>query len=228
MDLYLQVREKEGRLYSDEMATRLPDVAPDHPLGMEWRARRSSAARLIAYLEHLSKPIQVLDLGCGNGWLSNLMARSGTLVAGVDRNEPELAQASRIFSRNRNVVWVHADIFRPPFGSGAFDVIVVASAIQYFVDLREMIDAAKSVLRPQGEIHILDSPFYSSEQWPAARERSRRYYERLGVPEMQEHYHHHSLAALEAYNPETLYTPSPQSNSQDYEDSPFLWIRLRP
>jgi ubiquinone/menaquinone biosynthesis C-methylase UbiE len=228
MDLYLQVREREGRLYSDEIVARLPDVPPDHPLGTEWHARKRSATRLVSYLEQLSKPILVMDLGCGNGWLSNLMARAGITVAGVDRNEPELAQASRAFQKNENVVWVHADIFCPPFRIGAFDVIVIASAIQYFVDLRQLIDAAARVLRPQGELHILDSPFYSSEQSSAARERSRQYYERLGVPEMQDHYHHHSLAALEGLNPVSLYTPPPRSNSQDYKDSPFLWIRLRP
>ncbi len=49
IDLYLRVREKEGRLYSDQIVARLPDIPADHPLVDEWRARaefRKSARTL--------------------------------------------------------------------------------------------------------------------------------------------------------------------------------------
>jgi SAM-dependent methyltransferase len=131
-------------------------------------------------------------------------------------------QARRVFAHRQNVTWVAADIFCPPFGR-SFNVVVMASSIQYFPDLSQLIEALLPILRDNGEIHILDSPLYSKDDLPAARERSRRYYEQLGFPSMAAHYHHHTPAALDPYHPVWLYHPDPS-----VKDSPFPWIRLRP
>ena len=80
------------------------------------------------------------------------------------------------------------------------------------------------LLKARGEIHILDSPLYSIDALPGARERSRQYYENLGFPEMAANYHHHSAEALTAYRPTWLYIP-PSPPSRD--DSPFPWVSLR-
>ena len=223
LDLYLRVREREGRLYSDETVRQLPSMPADHPLHDEWRARAASADRLTAYLGRLPKPVAVLDLGCGNGWLSHRIAIScDSFTVGLDRDGPELHQARRAFARHDKLSWIAADIFRPPFADGRFDVIVVASAIQYFADLSCLINTLFPLLSTNGEIHILDSPLYSHDELPAARDRSRRYYQRLGIPEMAAHYHHHSRSVLEAYNPLWLYMPRHEPH-----DSPFPWVCLR-
>ena len=88
-DLYLRVREREGRLYTDDIASHLPDFPSDHPLKSEWLARASSARRLLKYLRRLPRSLDVLDVGCGNGWLSHLVAGvEGTRVWGLDRPGP--------------------------------------------------------------------------------------------------------------------------------------------
>lgn len=220
-DLYLEVRAKEGRLYPDDIVKQLPNVPASHPLAAEWRARDASSRRLAVYLAGLGEGITILELGCGNGWLARRMADGARAsVVGLDRDNPELWQARRVFADNPALNWVAADIFSAPFSRGRFDIIVIASAIQYFPDLSELIQALSPLVRPHGEIHILDSRLYSAEELPAARERSRRYYERLGFPEMATHYHHHELEVLEPYHPVWLYRPTGQ-------DSPFPWMCLR-
>ena len=227
MSLYLRVREKEGRLYSDDVVARLPFVANGHPLANEWRARSASASRLTRYLARQPKPLTILDLGCGNGWLSNLLSKSGHCVIGADQNLYELKQAARVFSANPNVTFLDVDIFSAPFAPETFDVILLASAIQYFSNLPVLLNVLFQYLKPQGEIHIIDSPLYTNEEIPDAIQRSGQYYASLGFPEMAEQYFHHCVTDLNPFDPQWLYRPRPRDLRQRLlrsVDSPFPWL----
>ena len=225
INLYLSVREKEGRLYSDEIVARLPSVPDGHPLRDEWRARSASALRLTKYLSRDSEPRTILDLGCGNGWLSNLLCQAGHHVIGVDLNEHELKQAARVFASNRGLCFLEADIFAAPFQSESFDVILLSSVIQYFEDLPAVLNTLLRYLKPAGEIHIIDSPLYSDDESTGAVERSRRYYSALGFPQMADHYFHHRKSDLEAFDADWLYRhPSCLKRWWGGIDSPFPWV----
>jgi SAM-dependent methyltransferase len=221
-DIYLQVRRKEGRIFSDDIVRQLPDLPADHVFCHEWKVRAASAGRMLGYLEGLNRPLTILDLGCGNGWLTHRVAQTGeSRVIGLDRNRLELEQAARVFGSGSRLLWAESNILSAPFAQASFDIILVAAAIQYFPDLRRLILALRALLAPGGEIHLLDSPLYAPEALAAARERSRQYYENLGIPRMAEFYHHHPVTDLDAFNPVFLYRPA-------RDDSPFPWIRLQP
>lgn len=231
INLYLRVREKEGRLYSDEVAARLPLMSNGSPLAEEWRARSASASRLTQYLSRRPKPLSILDLGCGNGWLSNLLSKSGHEVLGVDQNRHELKQAAQVFSPNPRLFFIETNIFSAPFTAATFDVILLASVIQYFHDLPALLTVLPHYLKPQGEIHIMDSPLYSDAEWQAASERSQRYYSSLGFPEMSRYYFHHRLSDLDSFDSKRLYHPQSYMHRLKHflgrVDSPFPWIMIR-
>jgi SAM-dependent methyltransferase len=231
-DLYLAVRQREGRIYLDGVVERLPDVGLDHPHRNEWLARRASARRLLAYVRRRPKPLRVLDLGCGNGWLSaSLSGLPQTYVMGLDTNLTELAQAARVFHAADRAGFLAGDVLRPPWPEGSFDVAVIASSIQYFDDLGGLLRAVGSLLRPGGEAHILDSPIYEDPDVDAARHRSEAYYAQLGFPEMAVRYHHHTWAALDGFDVACLYDPGTLSarlqRRLGHVDSPFPWLRVR-
>ena len=171
-DLYLRLREKEGRLYSDDIVARLPLMPDGHRFAAEWRARSASASRLTRYLSSRPRPLSILDLGCGNGWLSNLLSKAGHSVLGMDQNRHELKQAARVFTTNSHLSFLEADIFSAPFIPGYFDVIVLASVLQYFQDAPGLVSMLSNYLKPQGEIHILDTPLYLDSELDAAVLRS--------------------------------------------------------
>ena len=230
--LYLAVRQREGRLYSDEVVALLPATENAHPHHAEWQARRASARRLAAYLRGRSQGLRILDLGCGNGWLAALARLPGVRVTGLDINGLELAQAARVFGKTDCATFPAADVFRPPFPAGNFDVVVMASAAQYFADLASLFGALRTLLLTDGgEIHLLDSPFYRDDEVQAARSRSAAYYEDLGFPEMSARYHHHTWRELNGtdfsllYNPRTL--QSKLRRRLGATDSPFPWVRVR-
>lgn len=231
-DLYLRVREKEQRLYADNVVAALPDITPDHPLSAEWRARRRSLERLAAYLKDSAaqQPARLLELGCGNGWLSHrLSAVPAWQIIGLDRLGPELRQAARLFPAQR-LSFLATDIFKPPFEEAAFNIIVVASAIQYFSDLPGLIRSLGRLLKTDGELHLLDSPLYDADEVPAARKRTDDYYAALGFPEMAAHYFHHTFAELRPFAPRWLYRPSAAPArlraALGRPDSPFPWFAI--
>jgi SAM-dependent methyltransferase len=231
--LYSQLREREGRTYSDAEVARLPDVPRSHPHWREWQARTSSARRLCAFLARRGTPLTILELGCGNGWLTGRLARlNGSRTIGVDINQRELAQARRVFAAPASPWFVCADIFAAPFRPRTFDIVVLAAALQYFADPRALVAHLASLLTAGGEVHILDSPLYRDDQVEAAAERSRAHFERLGVPALTAFYHHHRLSDLAPFDPEVIVDPRSLASRwrriRGGIDSPFPWIRLRP
>ena len=75
---YLKIRQKEKRLYADEEVKHLPDIAPWHVHYREWQFRKRSATRLMRYLEKKKRALNMLEVGCGNGWLSAKLAMNSS------------------------------------------------------------------------------------------------------------------------------------------------------
>lgn len=63
----------------------------------------------------------ILDAGCGNGLLNNLIANAGATVLGFDFS----LSVEKAFDKNTNPnAWfVQADVQFPPFADGAFDIV---------------------------------------------------------------------------------------------------------
>lgn len=229
---YLDVRKKEHRVYPDETVAKLPHVPVDHPLAHEWKLRTASSELLINYLKKSPKK-RLLEIGCGNGWLSHQLAESlGIEVTGQDINENELTQAARVFRNlHDRLTFIYADVFEPAMPFNYFDCIVLASSIQYFQDLPVLIQRCKKLLTVSGEIHILDSPLYSPAGIADARHRTEAYFTSLGYPEMKTFYYHHSKNDLMSFNPTFLFDPS-QSIERlkklvGLKQPAFPWVMIR-
>src|SRR5579872_1308695 len=108
---YIVIRSLEDRLATDEELAKLPETPAEHPHHREWETRRRSAGRLVHYLGGRKKAREILDLGCGNGWLTHHLAEMpGVKVTGADINFTELQQAARVFRNDPNLRFVHGDI----------------------------------------------------------------------------------------------------------------------
>lgn len=232
---YLCVRALEGRLYPDEVVRRLPDAPRTDPLAHEWRQRADSARRLVAYLAGAPRPanapLAILEVGCGNGWLTGRLAEiPGSRVTGMDLNEAELEQARRVFGGGLNLCFVTGDVRSAPAPAERLNIIVLASVIQYLADLPGLIRRLADWLAPGGEIHILDSPLYEPSALAAAGERTRAYYAGLGVPLMADLYLHHAWSEFDGLPVEVLYDPVPPGRIGRLlarPRSPFPWLRIR-
>lgn len=233
--LYRKARQAEGRWLSDEALRGLPEQAPYPALRQEWRWRRRSFVRFERYLEYKNRPgapHRLLDLGCGNGWMSNRLAQHPQrTVWGMDLNMEELTQATRVFGRE-NLRFIYADVENSPDltqSVGTFDYIVLAASVQYFPDLTRLLRSLQVLLRPGGEVHLLDSAFYPDESArKAAYQRSEAYYTRIGVPEMAGHYYHHVWPEARQLGAENLNASVKTLFLQQLKWlPPFPWLRFR-
>ncbi|WP_298419117.1 class I SAM-dependent methyltransferase [uncultured Kordia sp.] len=220
---YLAVREKEDRILSDYEVRQLPYIKR-----YEWEFREKSTERFIQYISDKNKSLKILDIGCGNGWFSNKIAKiSETIqIIGLDINREELEQAARIF-KTKNLYFVYADIFKVSTKLEAqFDIITLNGAIQYFEDFKGFITLLQTFLKPNGEIHIIDSPFYKTASVADAKERTKEYYTEIGVPEMAENYFHHDEKLIAEFDLLYKYRWNIIHKILGKKDSPFSWYRF--
>ncbi|WP_115562450.1 class I SAM-dependent methyltransferase [Xanthomonas arboricola] len=212
-DRYLEVRRKEGRLYTDAQVRSLPRPSGKLGASLEWQVRALSSRLLVQHLQARASEGAgegaILELGCGNGWLSQLLAQSLQRdVCGIDVNRTELTQAARVFGHDQRLSFVAADIQTLALPHDVFDVIVVPACIQYFADPAALVRHLLAQLRDDGELHILDSPLYPDRQRAdQSAARSLRYFTGLGVPALAEQYHQHTYAAFDAFAVQWLFDP---------------------
>ncbi len=227
-NLYHPIREKEGRTYTDDEVLALPSTNPSHRHYQEWQLRKRSTGRLLQHLRRKRGLITIVEVGCGNGWLSRCMATvSGSRVIGIDINSVELQQAIRVFSHIPNLQFLYGDMQSDAVPDLSADFIVFAASIQYFPSLPAAIMHAKKKLRSNGEIHIIDSPLYKPAELEAAQQRTQDYYRNLGYPDMSGHYFHHSTTGLNDFNYKILYQPSAFQLSLSPFKNPFPWICIQ-
>jgi SAM-dependent methyltransferase len=227
---YLEARGKEGRLYPDEIVKQLPYLPSKHPQAREWKLRQYNVQLLIELLRKQPKSA-ILDLGCGNGWLTHqLVTNQEVKVLGIDINTPELEQANRIFASGQ-CSFAYGDIFKATLPEQSFDLILLVSCIQYFPDLNKLTHCLTSLLKPEGELHIMDSPIYTATQVAQAKARTQAYYQEQGSSGMKSHYYHHCWEDLGDSSYYLHYNPGRLINKLmrkvGVARSPFPWVIIR-
>lgn len=227
---YLRLRRKEKRLYSDDEVKLLPFASSLNPHKKEWDYRAKSFIRFKEYLQSFNKKLDILDLGCGNGWFSGELSKSFSHnFYCIDINQYELKQGARIF-KSENIRFICGDIFKMELDKNSFDLIVLNSSVQYFEKFNALLKELIFTLKLDGEIHIIDSPFYEDEELPKAKMRTASYYKTVGIPEMCDFYFHHAYKSLNDFNHQILYDPRSLKNKlfslAFKSDSPFPWIKI--
>jgi ubiquinone/menaquinone biosynthesis C-methylase UbiE len=222
---YISVRAKEERVYTDEQVVALPLVSDNDIQYREWKMRGVTAQKFISYLD--TKTFKTaLDLGCGNGWFTNMIADKVKSVIGLDINETELKQGNRVF-KNSSLSFAYCDIFKADI-TQKFDLITLNASVQYFSDLETLFSRLKTLLNPKGEIHILDSPFYKSQTDAAeAKQRSRKYFTEQKELGMIENYHHHTLEDVSSFEIQSKPSSKILRKLTGKVESPFKWYKYK-
>lgn len=227
--LYLKVRAQEQWIYPDGLLPLLPQVPAQHPHARLWTWRRRGLVRLVRYLSHhfSETPFKVLDVGCGNGWMSHYLAKNlpQAHILGVDVNLTELEQAVRVFQRP-NLQYAFADLEADILPEQQFDLVLFAGAFQYFQAPEKVLSAARRVLKPGGLVHIIDTNFYKNETAQAkAQAGTLSYYTQLNVPEMAAFYHH--FLKKDIPGTDRLDTLEGRFLQKIGYLSPFPWMEIR-
>lgn len=106
----------------------------------------------------------VVDLACGTGDLSDLVAHTGARVIGVDFSANMLAEARR---RRISAAFVQADANILPVPTGWATAVISGFALRNFVSIPTVLTEAARVLSAGGRLALLevDTPSYRLLRW---------------------------------------------------------------
>jgi ArsR family transcriptional regulator len=109
-------------------------------------------------LGELLPPLDVVDIGCGDGYLAIEAARWARHVTGVDRSDDVLERAKALASKRqvRNVEWRKGDLSRLPLRDASHDVALLSQSLHHASDPERAIAEAIRVLRPSGRLLLMD------------------------------------------------------------------------
>jgi len=166
------VREDEARLH--EVLRHRKENFETHGDVRQLVPGRSWAAWARA-LGHLLPPLDVADIGCGEGYLTLEAARWARTVFGIDRSDEVLDRARSLAARRRvaNVQWKKGDLARLPLRDASVDVSLLSQALHHAVDPEEAVGEAVRVLRPGGRLVVLDLREHD-QKWVRTRFGDRR------------------------------------------------------
>ena len=93
----------------------------------------------------------VLDLGCGGGFMSEALAMRGSNVIGIDPAEKAIAIAQRHAARqNLSIRYLIGTGEKLPLAGAIMDYVVCVDVLEHVADLDQVIREVRRVLRPGG------------------------------------------------------------------------------
>jgi SAM-dependent methyltransferase len=104
---------------------------------------------------------RVLDVGCGTGVLTRVIARHPKVAAivGVDPASGLLATARELAADLSNITFGEADGRALPFEDATFDVVVFDSTLSHVAESERAVAEAFRVLRPGGIVAVFDGDY---------------------------------------------------------------------
>src|SRR6185436_7686444 len=141
-------RNEQAQVYFNQVAGRF-----DRSYGprRSWQAFGHLLLRIIP-------PLVVADLGSGEGLLSELLARRAKKVIAVDNSEKMVAFGASKAKKNglKNLEFRLGDLEAPPIEPQSVDLVILSQALHHAEDPAQAVRSACKILRPGGQIMILD------------------------------------------------------------------------
>lgn len=155
---YETIRRVEGRQSRDPFYYRsLPFNDTSGKFSADWKIRAASY-RLLEKI--VSTSDQIVDLGAGNGWLSNRLASLGLQVYAVDLllNQEDGLGACKYYENKFTPI--EAEFCRLPFTDKFASSIIFNASFHYSENYNETLHEALRVVQAGGNIVVMDSPVY--------------------------------------------------------------------
>lgn len=113
----------------------------------------------------LAEDSKVLDVGCGTGWASRIVARmvpNGEVV-GIDFAQGMVQKAKQLASKDKkhnygNLSFKIADVEAIPYPDDYFDCVICIESFSWFPNPAAALREMKRVLKPGGKLYVADVP----------------------------------------------------------------------
>jgi len=139
------VASREGSDWPDEVAGQMER---HYSPGRTWEA----TARGLMGLLHLG---DVLDVGSGDGAMTQLLAARARSITSLDRSQKVVDAARQRLGARPNAEVVHGDMHALPFPDANFDQVLMLHVLTYAERPVEALREASRVLRPGGDLVVV-------------------------------------------------------------------------
>jgi 2-polyprenyl-3-methyl-5-hydroxy-6-metoxy-1,4-benzoquinol methylase len=153
-----QSQLSETRQYWDDESASF-DQQPDHGL-RDPKIRTAWLKLLEGWL--LPAPSQILDLGCGTGSLSVLLAGLGHRVTGIDLSPKMITQAqTKAAASGLQITFRIMDAAFPKLPSQHFDVITCRHMLWALADTSQVLQRWAALLKPGGRLILIEGYWHN-------------------------------------------------------------------
>jgi SAM-dependent methyltransferase len=97
----------------------------------------------------------VLDVGCGDGMVAQMLSPRAKSYVGLDRSEKLLAAATKRLRGDKHVSFVSGDMHALPFADGSFDEVFLFHVLTYAERPETVVNEAVRVLRANGRLALV-------------------------------------------------------------------------
>jgi SAM-dependent methyltransferase len=147
-------------------------VHAGHLGAIEWRIRRESwrtLRQLLRSHESGFRPnsrgsLRVLDVGAGNGWLSNRLCGEGHAPVALDLNVDAIDGLGACRAYHVAFPVVQADFDALPLAPGQFDVVVINASLHYAPDPAHTLEEASRAAVAGSPLVVMDSPIVADDE----------------------------------------------------------------
>lgn len=126
---------------------------------LKWVMREETFKRKLIQQANIQPKMKVLDLGCGTGTLTLMLKRAHpeAEVTGLD-GDPQVLDMARDKTLGADIQWDEGLASSLPYPDSVFDRVVTSLVIHHLVteDKRRAFKESYRVLKPHGELHVLD------------------------------------------------------------------------
>lgn len=163
---YSHIRHAEGRGSDDpEYFRALPYRDLTGRNSRQWSIRARTWQHfekfVLAEIENgARRPLDILDLGAGNGWMSHRLTLREHKPVALDVFSDCKDGLRSTCHYPRRFPCIEAEFDDLPFRDAAFDLAIYNSSIHYSTDYRRTLSEARRCLRSSGRVVIMDSPVY--------------------------------------------------------------------
>ena len=121
--------------------------------------RHWETTRQLVDLMNVNEYDNVLDLGCGVGWATRVLAQKASrgLVLGIDLSDRMIQQAQKAYRNPHNALFLVADASGIPLADGLFNSLLCVESIYYYPGLDLAFHEVHRVLKPGGKAFFLTS-----------------------------------------------------------------------
>lgn len=123
--------------------------------GWETPAGKKRWARRVTMLvSHIKPGMKVLEIGCGTGYFTRELAKTGAAITAIDIS-PELLADAKKSAAVKDVVFRVENAYSLTFSDGSFDT-VVGSSVLHHLDLDAALREFYRVLKPGGSAYFTE------------------------------------------------------------------------